>query len=214
MKPHYNSSVHGTESYKPERPNHVRTAVKTLFLMLIYHAMSWLLYDLLLSGAVIQMTRDGLTVRARWTLFVFAMIGLLAISLVLTVVYAKDGGRKRAFLAATSVEVRGGAEDVAEGLARYRRLVRKEAVICTVSTGAMWMVPTAFYAISRATSGSGYGYGEAWGLEKFFVSFMGLCEPWQSSWIGLLLGMGILFAVHYVGRLQIHKSWAENRIRR
>jgi hypothetical protein len=214
MKTYYDSSKPKTEPYKPEKPNHVRMAVKTLFVMLVYHGMSWLVYDLFIGNSVIQMMRDGLVVRTRWTMFIFAMLGLLIISATLAVFYMKNGDRKRAFLAATSVEVRGSAEGAAEGATRYRKLALKESLICTLSTGAMWMIPTAFYAISRATAGIGYGYGEAWGLETFFVSFAGLCEPFQNSWIGLLLGMGILFAFHYFGRLRAHRIWAETRIRK
>jgi hypothetical protein len=204
-----------TPAYQPEKPNHTRTAVKTLFLMLVYHATSWLIYDLLLHSAVVQMTiQDDLILRARWILFAFSMISLLVIASVLTLFYAKDGERKRAFLAATSVEVRGSAQEAAEGLTFYRRLARKEALICTLSTGALWLIPTVFYAVSRATSGMGYGYGEAWGLEKLFVSFVGLCEPFQSAWAGWLLGAAILLAFHYGGRLYIHKKWNEERIRK
>ena len=76
------------------------------------------------------------------------------------------------------------------------------------------MIPTLFYTISLVTSGQGYGYSDAWALEKFFVGFIGLCEPFQNAWIGLLLGMGILFAFHYFGRVYSHKQWQENRIRR
>ena len=212
MRP--NADLPKTSLYRPETPNYVHAAVKTLFLMLIYHGISWLLYDLLFSGAVIQMTLDGLVGRARWTLFGFSAIGLIAIASVLVVFYAKDGERKRAFLAATSQEVRGSAEAAAEGADRYRKLARKEALVCALSTGAMWLIPSIFYQISLSTSGMGYGYGEAWGIEKFFVSFIGLCEPFQSPWVGLLLGMGVLFVFHYFGRLRIHKSWAENRIRK
>ena len=214
MKIYYDSSKPKTEAYKPETPNHTRTVVKTLLLMLVYHGMSWLIYDLFISSAVMQMIWDGLVVRAVWTMFGFSAVGLLVISFVLMLFYAKDGERKRAFLAATSVEVRGSAEGAEEGAVRYRKLALKEALICTLSTGALWLIPALFYAISLATAGIGFGYGEAWGSEAFFVSFSGLCEPFRSPWVGLILGMGVLFVFHYFGRLRIHKGWAENRIRK
>jgi hypothetical protein len=214
MKTNYNSTKSQTEAYKPERPNHVRTAVKTLFFMLIYHAVSWLFYTIFLANSVeVLMVRDELGARIWWTMFGFSVATLLIIAVVMAVFYLKDGDRKRAFLAATSEEVRG-AENVAEGFARYRRLALVEGLVCTLSTGALWMIPTVFYAISLSTAGIGFGYASAWGLEKFFVGFMGLCEPFQSPWIGLLVGMGILFIFHYFGRLYAHKKWAENRIRR
>ena len=182
--------------------------------MLIYHAVSWLFYTIFLANSVeVLMVRDELGARIWWTMFGFSVATLLIIAVVMAVFYLKDGDRKRAFLAATSEEVRG-AENVAEGFARYRRLALVEGLVCTLSTGALWMIPTVFYAISLSTAGIGFGYASAWGLEKFFVGFMGLCEPFQSPWIGLLVGMGILFVFHYFGRLYAHKKWAENRIRR
>jgi hypothetical protein len=92
------------------------------------------------------------------------------------------------------VEIRGSAEGAEEGAVRYRKLALKEALICTLSTGALWLIPALFYAISLAMAGIGFGYGEAWGIEAFFVSFSGLCEPFRSPWVGLILGMGVLFA--------------------
>ena len=214
MKNYYDSSRPKDEPYKPEKINHVRTAVKTLFFMLVYHAISWLIYDLFIGTSVIQMMRDELFLRARWTMFGFSLICLLVIASVLAVFYLKNGDRKRAFLAATSMEVRGSTEGVSEGTARYRKLAFKEAWICTLSTGALWIIPAIFYTISLSMAGIGFGYDGAWGLEKFFVSFAGLCEPFQSPWIGLLIGMAILFVFHYFGRLYAHQQWEKNRIRR
>jgi hypothetical protein len=126
MKTNYNSTKSQTEAYKPERPNHVRTAVKTLFFMLIYHAVSWLFYTIFLANSVeVLMVRDELGARIWWTMFGFSVATLLIIAVVMAVFYLKDGDRKRAFLAATSEEVRG-AENVAEGFARYRRLALVE----------------------------------------------------------------------------------------
>ena len=214
MKHDLNSSKTRAEAYKPERPNHVRTAGKTLFFMLIYHAVSWLFYTIFLSNSVEHlMVEDELGTRIWWTMFGFSVATLLVIAVVMAVFYLKDGDRKRAFLAATSEEVRG-TENVAEGVARYRKLALTEALVCTLSTGALWMIPTIFYTISLSTAGIGFGYASAWGLEKFFVGFIGLCEPFQNPWLGLLIGLAILFVFHYFGRLHAHKKWTENRIRR
>ena len=200
-------------AYQPEKPNHKRTVTKTLILMLAYHVLSMLVYRLFFSASVNQLARDEHWSRAYWTLFGFAIVGLLVIAAVQALLYFKDGERKRAYLAATSVEVRG-AENIAEGASRYRRQALVEGLVCTLSTGALWMIPTLFYVISLSTSGMGFGYANAWALEQFFVSFMGLCEPFQNPWIGLLIGMAILFVFHYFGRLYAHKKWEQGRIRR
>ena len=213
MKQNYTSKPQ-TPTYTPEKINHVRTAIRHLFFILIYHAVTWLFYTLFLSNSVEQlMVRDGLSTRIRWTMFVFGLVSVLIIATVVAVFYLKDSERKRAFLAATSVEIRG-AENVAEGVARYRKLAIVESLACTLSTGILWMIPTIFYTISLSMSGIGFGYAGAWGLEQFFVGFIGLCEPFQNAWIGLALGLGIMFAFTFFVRIYAHKTWAENRIRR
>ena len=213
MKHNYTSKPQAP-TYTPEKTNHVRTAIRHLFFILIYHAVTWLFYTLFLSNSVEQlMVRDGLSTRIRWTMFVFGLVSVLIIATVVAVFYLKDSERKRAFLAATSVEIRG-AENVAEGVARYRKLAIVESLACTLSTGILWMIPTIFYTISLSMSGIGFGYAGAWGLEQFFVGFIGLCEPFQNAWIGLALGLGIMFAFTFFVRIYAHKTWAENRIRR
>ena len=200
--------------YRPEKINYLRTAMKTAFFMLLYHAVSWLFYDLFIGSAMDpdSIPGDGAS-RIPWAMFFYAVAMLAVLGVVFVVFYLKNSERKRAYLAATSAEIRG-AENVAEGIARYGKIALKESLVCTLSAGILWMIPTLFYTISIATSGQGYGYSDAWALEKFFVGFIGLCEPFQNAWIGLLLGMGILFAFHYFGRVYSHKQWQENRIRR
>ena len=200
-------------AYQPEKPNHKRTVTKTLILMLAYHVLSMLVYRLFFSASVNQLARDEHWSRAYWTLFGFAIVGLLVIAAVQALLYFKDGERKRAYLAATSVEVRG-AEQVSEGHTRYRKLALKEGIFCTVATGILWLIPALLYTIFQSASGQGFGYGSAYGIETFFIGFVGLCEPFHSAWVGWLLGLAILFVFHYVGRLFTHKKWNEERIRR
>ncbi len=200
--------------YKPEKPNHVRTAFKSMFFLLIYHAVTWLFYTIFLSNTVeVWMMRDDMIIAARWTMFGYGAVSLLIIAAVMAVFYIKDAERKRAYLAATSVEIRG-AENVAEGFSRYRKLALVEGIICTVGAAILWMIPTIFYTISLSTAGIGFGYANAWGLEQFFVGFMGLCEPFQNPLIGMLIGLGVVFVFNYFSRLYAHKTWAANRIRK
>ena len=200
--------------YRPEKIDYPRTAVRTAFFVLIYHAVSWLLYDLFIGTAMDPETIPGNGAsRIPWAMFFYGVGTLAVLGVVFVAFYYKNAERKRAYLTATSVEIRG-AENVPEGMARYSKIAIKESLVCTLSAGVLWLIPTVFYTISVATSGRGYGYSEAWALEKFFVGFMGLCEPFQNAWIGLLLGMGILFAFHYFGRVYSHKQWQEKRIRR
>ena len=213
MKYNYDQPKTTGNGYTPEKIRHRDTVLRTLGLMLAYHAVSWILYEIFVRSITNQMIFDKLDTRARWLMFAFSGICLLGMSVVLTTIYSKNGDRKRAFLNATSVEIRG-AENVSEGYGRYRKLALREGIVCTVATGVLWLIPTVFYMIALATSGMGFGYGNAWGLEKFFVGFVGLCEPFQSPLAGYLIGLGFLFAVHYLGRLQAHKRWEQNRIRR
>ena len=201
------------ETYRPEKINHVRTGVKSLFFMIIYHAVTWLLYIMIMSPLENQMVGDEREPLYRFVMFGYSLLTLVIISIVMAVIYHKNGDRKRAFLAATSVEVRGEA-NVAEGAARYRKLALVEAIVSTAVAAALWLIPAAFYTSALNFSGMGYGYAEAWGIEQFFVGAMGFFQPFQNAWVGLLVGMAILFCFHWFGRLYSHKSWAENRIRR
>ena len=200
-------------AYRPEKPNHVRTGVKTLFFMMIYHAVTWLLYIMIMSPVENQMLGDEHEPEYRFVMFGFSLVTLLVIAIVMSVFYFKNGDRKRAFLSATSVEVRGEG-NTSEGFTRYRKLALTEAIICTAVTAFLWLLPAGFYTAALASSGMGFGYAEAWFLEVFFVGAMGFFQPFQNAWVGLLLAMAILFCFHYFGRLYSHKSWNENRIRR
>lgn len=202
-----------TETYRPEKPNHVRTGVKSLFFMVIYHAVTWLLYIMIMSPLENQMLGDEHEPEYRFVMFGYSFLTLVIISIVMAVIYHKNGDRKRAFLAATSVEIRGEGS-IAEGFARYRKLALVEAIVSTAVAAVLWLVPAAFYTSALNLSGMGYGYSEAWGIEQFFVGAMGFFQPFQNAWVGLLVGMAILFCFHWFGRLYSHKSWAENRIRR
>lgn len=200
-------------TYRPEKPNHVKTGVKTLFFMVIFHAVTWLLYILFMSPVENQMIGDEHEPEYRFVMFGFSLVTLLVIAIVMAVFYHKNGDRKRAYLAATSVEVRGeGNTD--EGYARYRKLAMAEAIVCTAVTAFLWLIPAGFYTAALNSSGMGYGYADAWGIETFFVGVIGFFQPFQNAWMGMLLALGILFCIHYFGRLYSHKSWNGNRIRR
>ena len=200
-------------TYRPEKPNHVRTGVKTLFFMAIYHAVTWLLYILIMSPVENQMLGDEHEPAYRFVMFGFSLVTPLVIAIVMSVFYFKNGDRKRAFLAATSVEVRGEG-NTAEGFARYRKLALTEAMICTAVTAFLWLIPAGFYTAALNASGMGYGYTAASIFEKFFVGFIGLCEPFQNAWIGWLIGVAFMFLFHYFCRIYSHKSWNGSRIRR
>lgn len=200
-------------TYRPEKPNYVKTGVKTLFFMVIFHAVTWILYVLFMSPLENQMIGDEHEPEFRFVMFGFSLVTLLVIAIVMTVFYFKNGDRKRAYLAATSVEVRGEGS-IAEGFARYRKLALTEAMICTAVTAFLWLLPAGFYTAALNSSGMGYGYGSAWGIETFFTGVIGFFQPFQNAWIGMLVALAILFCFHYFGRLFSHKSWAANRIRR
>lgn len=200
-------------TYRPEKPNYVKTGVKTLFFMVIFHAVTWILYVLFMSPLENQMIGDEHEPEFRFVMFGFSLVTLLVIAIIMTVFYFKNGDRKRAYLAATSVEVRGEGS-IAEGFACYRKLALTEAVVCTAVTAFLWLLPAGFYTAALNSSGMGYGYGSAWGIETFFTGVIGFFQPFQNAWIGMLVALAILFCFHYFGRLFSHKSWAANRIRR
>ncbi len=211
MNNRYNTTP--AQTYRPEKVNHVRTGVRSLIFMIIYHAVTWLLYVMIMSPLENQMIGDEREPIYRFVMFGFSVLTLLIISVVMAVVYHKNGDRKRAYLAATSVEIRG-EENVAEGTTRYRKLALTEAIISTAVAAVLWLIPAIFYTAALNSSGMGYGYADAWGIEQFFVGAMGFFQPFQNAWVGLLVGMAILFCFHWFGRLYSHKNWAENRIRK
>lgn len=211
MNNRYNTTP--AQTYRPEKVNHVRTGVRSLLFMIIYHAVTWLLYIMIMSPLENQMVGDEREPIYRFVMFGFSALTLLILSVVMAVFYHKNGDRKRAYLAATSVEIRG-AENVAEGVSRYRKLALTEAIISTAVAAVLWLIPAIFYTAALNSSGMGYGYADAWGIEQFFVGAMGFFQPFQNAWVGLLVGMAILFCFHWFGRLFSHKSWEENRIRK
>ena len=199
--------------YVPEIPNYRRTAVKTLIALLIFHALS-LVFHFMVFGNSDPYTMSGQAAeRIPPAMFLFSIVALFVLGDLLVGVYFKDGKRKRAFLDATSAEKRG-EENVEEGFARYRKLALTEALVCTATTAALWLIPTLIYTVAQATSGRGYGYTEAPIFERFFVGFIGLCEPFQNAWIGWLIGVAFMFLFYYFGRILSHNRWAAERIRR
>lgn len=208
MKTNYDQPK--TPEYVPEKIRHRNTVAKTLGLMMAYHVVSWIFFCFFWSG---PMSAPEPNAGVYMSLFIPAVGMLLGMGIFLSIVYSKNGDRKRAYLAATSSELRG-VENVAEGATRYRKLALIESVICTAATACLWLIPALLYTVFKAVSGRGYGYDQAYFFEDFFIGFIGLCEPFQNAWIGLLLGLAILFVFHYFGRLRAHKKWDEGRIRR
>ena len=70
------------------------------------------------------------------------------------------------------------------------------------------------YTAGLSLSGRGYGYTEASIFEKFFVGFIGLCEPFQNAWLGWLIGVAFMFLFYYFGRVLSHNRWEAERMRR
>ena len=198
--------------YVPEKPNYRRTAVKTLAALLIFHGLSLVFYFMLFGNSDPYTMSGQAAERIPPFMFLFSMVALFVLGDLLVGVYFKDGKRRRAFLDATSAKRRG-EENVEEGFARYRRIALTEALVCTATTAALWLIPTLIYTVALATSGRGYGYSEAMIVERFFVGFIGLCEPFQNGWIGWLIGVASTFVFHYFGRILSHNRWDAQRIR-
>ena len=199
--------------YVPEKPDYRRTVVKTLIALLIFHALSLVFHFMVLGNSDPYTMSGQAAERIPPAMFLFSMVALFVLGDLLVGVYFKDGKRRRAFLDATSAEKRG-EECVEEGFARYRKLALTEALVCTATTAALWLIPTLIYTVAQVTSGRGYGYTEAPIFERFFVGFIGLCEPFQNAWIGWLIGVAFMFLFYYFGRILSHNRWAAERIRR
>ncbi len=205
-------STASSDTYSPEKPNFVRTAVHAFFYIIVYHIATYLLYAILMSPLENQMVGDGYEPHYRFVMFAFSLLTLAILSIVMISGYFKNGSRKRAYLVATSAELRG-QENAAEGVIRYRKIALVESTVSTAVTAALWLIPACFFTISLSMSGYGYGYAQAWGIENFFIGAVGLFQPFQNALIGWLLGVSMLFCVHYFGRIAAHKSWEDNRIR-
>ena len=199
--------------YVPEKPDYLRTAVKTLIALLIFHGLS-LVFHFMVMGSSDPYTMSGDAAdRIPTAMFLFSIVALFVLGDLLVGIYFKDGKRKRAFLEATSAEKRG-EEGASEGHARYRRLALTEALVCTLTTAALWLIPVLIYTVGLSLSGRGYGYTEASIFERFFVGFIGLCEPFQNAWLGWLIGVAFMFLFYYFGRVLSHNRWEAERMRR
>ena len=196
----------------PKKPDYLRTALQTLLSLLIFHGTSLVLHFIVLGNSDPYTMSGDAAGRIPTAMFLFSMVALFVLGDILMGIYGRNGKRKRAFLDATSVEKRG-EENVSEGFARYRRLAIAEGLICTLTTAALWLIPTLMYTVARATTGIGYGYTRATIFEKFFVGFIGLCEPFRNAWIGWLIGVPFMFLFYYFGRVLSHNRWQAERIR-
>ena len=197
--------------YIPEKPNHLHTALRQLIYLLIFHAASLVLYFMVLGTSnPYRMSSDAAS-RIPTTIFIYSLVALFVLGDILVGVYFANSKRKRAYLDATSIEKRG-KENIAEGFARYRKLALTEALVCTLTTAAFWLIPTLVYTVRFATSGIGYAYTDASVIEQFFVGFIGLCEPFHNAWIGWLIGTGFMFVFYYFGRILSHNRWKAERI--
>jgi hypothetical protein len=201
------------QKYRVTVPQYVRSGVFSLFLLGCYHLISWILYTFLLTTLENQMIGDEHEPQYRFVMFGFSLITLVALAAVSYVFYLKNGNRKRAFLAATSVEERPG-EDISDGYREYRHAAFYETVISTAITALVWLPSAIFYTAALASSGMGYGYADAWFVESFFVGVIGLYQPFQNAWVGGFLGLLLLGACGYFGRLYAHATWDKHRIRR
>lgn len=199
------------QEYRPETPDYRRLVRENLLLMLVYHAASWIVYITLIN---IDLKGMGVAAsRVPWGMFYVALGMLSFMGIVFTVMYFKSGERKRAYLAATSVEVRGEG-NAAAGVLYYRKIALRESIVCTLASGILWLIPATFYTVSVITKGYGFGYRSAGIHEKFFVGFIGFCEPFQNALVGLSVAMTVVFVFHYFGRLYSHRRWGKERIRR
>ena len=199
--------------YVPEKPNYRRTVGKTLIALLAFHAASMVMHFMVLGNSDPYTMSSDAASRIPTAMFLFSMVALFVLGDILVGIYFKDGKRKRAFLDATSAEKRGEG-NVAEGYARYRKLALTEALVCIATTAALWLIPVLIYTVGLSLSGRGYGYTEASILERFFVGFIGLCEPFQNAWIGWLIGVAFLFLFYYFGGVLSHNRWDAERMRR
>ena len=198
--------------YTPEKPDYIRTALQTLLSLLIFHVASLAMHFMVLGNSdPYKMSSDAAS-RIPTAMFLFSIVALFVLGDILVGIYFKNGKRKREFLAATSAEKRG-EENTAEGFSRYRKLAITEALTCTLTTAVLWLIPVLIYTVAQATTGRGYSYTEATVFEKFFVGFIGLCEPFQNAWVGWLIGVIFMFLFYYFGRILSHNRWQAERIR-
>lgn len=198
--------------YIPEKPNYLRTALQTLISLLIFHAASLIIHFMVMGNSDPYTMSSDAASRIPTAMFLFSLVALFVLGDILVGIYFKNGKRKREFLTATSAELRG-EENIAEGFSRYRKLAITEALVCTLTTAVLWLIPTLIYTIALATTGRGYGYTEASIFERFFVGFIGLCEPFQNAWLGWLIGVIFMFLFYYFGRVLSHNRWEAERIR-
>ena len=199
--------------YVPEKPNHLRTAVKNLLYLLIFHGASLAMHFMVLGTSDRYQMSSQAAERIRMGMFLYSIVAFFVLGDILVGLYWSNKKRKRAYLDATSVEKRG-EQVAAEGVARYRRLALIEGLVCTLPGAVLYCILSVVYTVSLALVGRGYSYTEATIIEQYFVGFIGLCEPFDNAWIGWLIATAVLFGFNYFGRLIVHSRWDAQRIRR
>ncbi len=196
------------------RKGYFRTLYETAGLVLAAHLVSMILYSILLTTLENQMLGDEIEPVFRWVMFGYSMACMTVLGALFALLHYKNGDRRRAFLAATTAADVGDAA-AAEGHRLYNsRLPLTETAIATAVTAVLWLPEAILYSASVATSGYGYGYALALPVEDFYISYVGLCQPFQNAWIGWLIGILYLAAFQYLGRRLAYRHWDKTRIRR
>ncbi len=196
------------------RKGYFRTLYETAGLVLVSHLVTMILYSILLTTLENQMIGDEIEHVFRWVMFGFSMVCMTILGGLFTLLHYKNGDRRRAFLAATTAADIGDSA-AAEGYRLYNgRLPLIETVIATAATAVLWLPEAILYSASVSTAGYGYGYSLALPIEDFFVSYVGLCQPFQNAFVGWLIGTLYLAAFQYLGRRLAYRHWDRTRIRR
>ena len=181
----------------PERRALVRHGIRFFVLALLAHTVSLIFY-LLFAARIIKQEAAYNDGNHRGTLIFFSILMTLIFLVIIAVSNARDGEKRRAWLARTK-EWQPTAKE------RFFTLL-PEALTETLA----WLLLQLPFLIFHSFAGFDYVYTT--GFERFYAMDAGLYELVRIGVLGFLLDGILVFAVSMLLRFYYHSTWEKDRI--
>lgn len=177
--------------------NLLRHYLNFFFILLAAHLASLLFYAVMLANVMEHMLRSG-NGQHRVIIVVFSLSLLVIFAICLAVMFARDGERRREYLALTK-----GKPFTWKACFQY---LYRDALLCTLIYLAVQLPYAIFYAML------GVDYDHMVVFERFYVFDLAMYEITDSAIWGLLLNGVIFFVIALSLKLYVLWRWSSERI--
>ena len=175
----------------------LRHCLNFFFITVAAHLISLLFYIVMLASAMEHALRSG-TGQHKVIIVIFSLALLLIFVIYLAIDFARDGERRRGYLALTK------ERDFT--LPEKFKYLYRDILLCTVIYLFVQLPYTVFYAML------GVDYDHMVTFERFYVFDLAMYETTDSAVLGFLLNALIFFAAMLSLRLYVLWNWSRERI--